>query len=120
MSNSTEKINGGKMLAARIVSYVFLAFVTVLSLFSFYLLIINATRSNAQLQAGFTLLPKEHFIDNLVKAWNDTALFSIPRGLLNSFIVAACSSILTTYFSAMTAYGIHVYDFKGKKAVFTF
>lgn len=105
---------------SRAVAYVFLAFVTVLSLFSFYLLIINSTRSNWELQAGFTLLPSTHFIENLNTALTDDALFSIPKGLLNSFIIAASSALLTTYFSAMTAYGIHVYDFKGKKFIFTF
>lgn len=108
------------LLIARIISYIFLALVTFLSLFAFYLLIINATRSNAQLQAGFELFPKEHFIDNLVKAWNDTALFTIPQGLLNSFIVAAATSILTTYFSAMTAYGLYVYKFRGSGVAFKF
>ena len=105
---------------SRALAYIFLVFVTILSLFSFYLLIINATRSNAELQAGFTLLPSTNFGNNLVTALTDTSLFSIPRGLLNSFIVAASSALLTTYFSAMTAYGIHVYDFKGKKFIFTF
>ena len=65
-------------------------------------------------------MPSGNFGNNLVKALTDTSLFSIPRGLLNSFIVAASSALLTTYFSAMTAYGIHVYDFKGKKFIFTF
>ncbi len=115
-----DKSNTTSLVISRVVSYIFLAFVTILSLFSFYLLIINATRSNAQLQAGFTLLPKEHFIDNLVTAWNDTSLFFLPQGMLNSFIVAALTCILTTYFSAMTAYGVCVYDFKGKKAVHKF
>lgn len=105
---------------SRALAYIFLVFVTILSLFSFYLLIINATRSNNELQAGFTLLPSSNFGNNLVKALTDTSLFTIPRGLLNSFIVAASSALLTTYFSAMTAYGIHVYDFKGKKFIFTF
>ncbi len=105
---------------SRALAYIFLVFVTILSLFSFYLLIINATRSNAELQAGFTMLPSTNFGNNLVTALTDTSLFSIPRGLLNSFIVAASSALLTTYFSAMTAYGIHVYDFKGKKFIFTF
>ena len=102
---------------SRLLSYIFLAFVTVLSLFSFYLLIINATRSNAQLQAGFEILPKEHFFDNLVTAWNDTSIFFLPQGMLNSFIVAACTCILTSYFSAMTAYGVCVYDFRGRNFV---
>lgn len=110
--NQSERMT---LLVSRIFTYIFLAIVTVLSLFSFYLLIINSTRSNAQLQSGFELLPRENFFNNLVTAWNDTSIFFLPQGMLNSFIVAAATSILTTYFSAMTAYGICVYDFKGKK-----
>ena len=82
-------------------------------------MIVNATRSNAQLQAGFRLLPQEHFWDNLKNAWTDASI-NIPRGMLNSLFIAAVSSALTTYFSALTAYGVHVYDFKGKNLVFTF
>lgn len=108
-----------QLLITRIVVYAILIFLTVLCLFSFYMLIINSTRSNGQLQAGFRILPQEHFLDNLKNAWNDASI-NIPRGMLNSLIVAGTSAILTTYFSALTAYGIHVYNFKGKKFVFTF
>ncbi len=103
----------------RIVVYAILIFLTVLCLFSFYLMIVNATRSNGQLQAGFRLLPQEHFLDNLKNAWTDASI-NIPRGMLNSLFIAAVSAALTTYFSALTAYGVHVYDFKGKNLVFTF
>ncbi len=107
------------MTLLRIVVYAILIFLTVLCLFSFYLMIVNATRSNAQLQAGFRLLPQEHFWDNLKNAWTDASI-NIPRGMLNSLFIAAVSAALTTYFSALTAYGVHVYDFKGKNLVFTF
>ena len=107
------------LLFSRILVYIFLALITVLCLFSFYMLIINSSRSNAQLQAGFTLVPGGHFLDNLRNAWTDASI-DIPRGMLNSLIIAVCTSALTTYFSAMTAYGVHVYDFKGKNLVFTF
>ncbi len=108
-----------QLLLARIVVYAILIFLTILCLFSFYMLIINSTRSNGQLQAGFRLLPQEHFWDNLKNAWTDASI-NIPRGMLNSLFIAGASSLLTTYFSALTAYGIHVYDFKGKKALFAF
>ena len=108
-----------KLIFLRIIVYTILVFLCILCLFFFYLMIINATRSNAQLATGFTLLPREHFIDNLVNAWNDASI-NIPRGMLNSLIIALSSSVLTTYFSALTAYGIHVYDFKGKKLIFAF
>ena len=108
-----------QILIARVLVYAILAFLTILCLFFFYLLIINSTRSNGQLQAGFSALPRGHFLDNLKNAWFDASI-NIPRGMLNSLIIAGCSAALTTYFSALTAYGVHVYDFKLKKPVFIF
>ena len=104
---------------SRFVVYLILIFLTVLCLFSFVMMIVNSSRSNAQLQAGFTLSWGGHFLDNLKNAWNDASI-NIPRGMLNSFVIAACNAVLTTYFSALTAYGIHVYDFKFKNAMFMF
>ena len=49
------------MTLLRVVVYAILIFLTILCLFSFYLMIVNASRSNAQLQAGFRILPQEHF-----------------------------------------------------------
>ena len=108
-----------KLTVLRIIVYAILIFLSILCLFFFYLMIINATRSNAQLATGFTLTPKSHFLDNLVNAWNDSSI-NIPRGMLNSLIIALSTAVLTTYFSALTAYGIHAYEFKGKKMIFTF
>ena len=104
---------------SRVVVYAILIFLSILCLFSFYMLFVNATRSNADLQGGFRLLPSNYFFKNLVSAWNDASI-SIPRGMLNSFSIAACTAVLATYCSALTAYGIHAYDFKLKKLAFTF
>ena len=103
----------------RIVVYAILIFLSVLCLFSFVMLFINASRSNGQLQAGFTLIPGGHLMDNFKNAWTDSSI-NIPRGLLNSFIIASLTAVLTTYFSALTAYGFQAYDFKGKKFLFGF
>ena len=108
-----------KLAILRVIVYTILIFLCVLCLFFFYLMIVNASRSNAQLATGFSILPKGNFIVNLKNAWNDSSI-NIPRGMLNSLFIALATAVLTTYFSALTAYGIHVYDFKGKKLVFTF
>ncbi len=119
--NNKENTKGRvQLIIARTVAYIILLFLASLCLFSFVMLIVNASRSNNQLQAGFTLTPGGHFMDNLKEAWNDTSLIAIPRGMLNSFIIATSSAILTTYFSALTAYGIHVYRFKLRKFAFYF
>ncbi len=106
-----------KTTTARVLSYIFLGFVTLISLFPLYLLLINSTRSHIEINAGFSMLPSMNLPLNFQKAAAGGGLWA---GLLNSFIVATASSLLSCYFSAMTAYGIHVYDFKLKKFAFTF
>lgn len=103
----------------RIFSYIFLIILTIICLFSFYILLINSTRYHAEITRGFTLLPGKAFFKNLKNLLAD-ANMPVLRGMRNSFIVASASAILTTYFSSLTAYAIHAYDFKGKKAVFSF
>ncbi len=119
MKNNQNTKARVSLIVTRVVVYAILIFLSLLCLFSFYLLIVNASRSNAQLQAGFSPLPREHFLDNLRNAWTDQSI-NIPRGMLNSFFVAMSSALLTTYFSALTAYGIHAYRFKGRRAAFLF
>ena len=103
----------------RIIAYVVLIIVTVMCLFWFYVLFINATRSNAALKRGFTLIPGSYLGKNLYSLFHNSNL-PIIRGLLNSLIVALCTAGLSTYFSTMTAFAIHAYDFKLKKFMFTF
>ena len=119
MKNNANKKAEIKLLISRIVVYAILIFLSFLCLFFFYLMFVNSTRSNAQLQSGFTLVPQNNLFTNLYNAWHDGDI-NIPVGMKNSFIIALCSAILTTYFSALTAYGTYVYNFKLKKAVHLF
>ena len=120
MNSMSENTKGRvKLIILRVVVYFILIFLTFLCLFFFYLMVINASRSNAQLATGFSLLPKGNFFVNLKNAWNDASI-NIPRGMMNSLFIALSSAIITTYFSALTAYGVHVYNFRGKRFVFTF
>ena len=113
-----NKSKGINIVVRRIIAYVVLVILTVLCLVWFYLLFVNATRSKGELISGFTPLPSTHFIKN----WNGMLHSTQPivRGMLNSVFVAACSAALCTYFSTMTAYAIHTYRFKARKAALTF
>ena len=104
--------------ARRAIAYIVLILVTFMCLFWFYVLFINATRGHAQIQMGFSAIPGDQFLHNWTKLMNSTQ--PVWHGLFNSVFIAICSAILTTYFSTMTAYAIHVYNFKLKNIMFTF
>ena len=112
-----EKVTGG-IKARRFVAYVVLIFFTILCLFWFYILFINATRTNSALKEGFTVIPGTNAWNN----WTNLVHGTMPiwNGLFNSFIIAGLSAALSTYFSAVTAYAIHVYNFKFRNIFFTF
>ena len=102
-----------------IFAHIVLVVLAFLCLFFFYILIINATRSHADLQKGFSALPGGHFLDNLKNVANDGS-FPMFRGILNSLIISASSAAICTYFSSLTAYGLYAYQFKLRKVAFTF
>lgn len=104
--------------ARRVIAYIVLVVISFLCLFWFYVLFVNATRSHAELTKGFTALPSGSFLKNWINLIHSPQ--PVVSGLINSLIVAGLSAVLCTYFSSMTAYAIHAYDFKLKKFMFTF
>ncbi|MBL8050646.1 MAG: carbohydrate ABC transporter permease [Anaerolineales bacterium] len=97
----------------RVFIYLVLIFILILVIVPIWLLLVNATRSTVEIQQGLSALPSTHLVDNynilLGRGLN------ITRGFANSLYVSGISTIITVYFSMLTAYGIVVYDFKGKK-----
>lgn len=110
--------SGASVTTRRIVAYIVLILITFLCLFWFYVLFINATRSHSDLTKGFTLIPGGNALEN----WNNLMHSTQPvvSGMRNSLIIAICAAALSTYFSTMTAFAIHAYEFKIKNAMFTF
>ena len=102
-----------------VLAYILLLILTFLCLFFFYILIVNSTRSHAQIMKGFSAVPGKAFIVNLKHVIHD-ANIPVLSGIKNSLIVSAGAAALATYFSAMTAYGLYAYSFKFRKAAFIF
>lgn len=96
--------------------YLFLIALAVTCFIPFWLMLINATRTGNEIMTGFSLLPGSSFFDNMSIV---QANLDLPRGFMNSLFIAVCSTALVSYFSAMTAYGLAFYKFKGSQAVFT-
>ena len=102
----------------RTLCYIVLILLSILCLFSFYVLVINTTRSHPDIQKGFSLLPGRSFFNNLKNLLKDANL-PVLSGMFNSLVVAGGSALLSVYFSALTAYAIHAYNFRFKNLAFT-
>jgi multiple sugar transport system permease protein len=105
----------------RVIAYVVLILLVIISLLPFYLLFINATREKTQV--GIKFVPQGLLVSNFKKLFSDDYTSNYGnffRSFANSMIIAVLSTALSVYFSALTAYAIHVYDFKLKKAAHTF
>ena len=109
--NCTEQTN-----TKRTMIYVLCIALSILSLLPFWLMIVNATRNSVQIQSGVSLLPST-FLDHNISVLR-TKDFQVMTGFKNSAIIAFGSTLVSVYFSALTAYGLTVYKFKGSKFLY--
>ena len=121
LNRENKKLKSEKpaLYTERVLVYLFLTILTILCIFPFWILLVNSTRASTQIQKSFSMW----FGSSLGKNWSGLmANNNIPTrtALINSIWISFVSAILTVYFSALTAYAIQVYDFKGKKFVAAF
>jgi multiple sugar transport system permease protein len=102
----------------RVSVYIVLFILLAITIIPIWVLLVNATRSTAEIQQGLGFLPSTHLIENYnlligkgINLW---------QGFRNSIFIATTTTIITVYFSFLAAYGIVVYDFKGKKLFYSF
>ena len=108
INNDKVKLN-----IQRFFIYLFMAVLLVITLIPVWLLLVNATRSTAEIQQGISLLPSSFIVSNY-KILLSKGL-DLPRGFLNSMTIAGATTLVTVYFAMLTAYGLVAYEFKGKK-----
>lgn len=144
------------MLVKKIFIYFMMVFFVIIALVPIYLMLINATRTTEEINAGLALVPGRNAITNwnllvtcgsgikvgtggnFMKILEDPQYsnqfihigefivyftkgkFQIWQGFLNSLIVAVGSTALGIYFSSLTAYSLHVYNYKGRKFIWAF
>lgn len=98
-----------------IIIYLLLGILAVSCMVPFLLMLVNATRSGNEIMSSFTLIPGDSLKENWDAVWS---YFNLFLGMWNSLKVAIPATLLTSYFSALTAYALAVYKFKGKKVIF--
>jgi len=118
--NKSTTINRRKYSASDIavytIGYIFLALLVVISVVPFWIVLINATRDGMAISTqGLTIFPGGALRANYEILVANVNIF---RGFYNSLKIAVLVTVLSSYFSALTAYGFYMYKFKGNNFLF--
>lgn len=114
-----SKSSNAPQIAMKSVKYLVCIILSLLSILPFWIMLMNATRSTPEIQgSALSLVPSKYLIDNLNILLNKS--FNPLTGFFNSLIIASGATVLTVYFSSLTAYALTVYDWKLRQPFFTF
>jgi multiple sugar transport system permease protein len=105
----------------RFIIHIIMIFLALLALTPIYLMLVNATRSTAEINRGISFMPGKSLGFNwkFLLAHDMKPMMDPLRGLFNSAFIAVSTTVLSVYFSCMTAYGLHVYRFAGRRVLWT-
>ncbi|MDR2952836.1 MAG: carbohydrate ABC transporter permease [Treponema sp.] len=103
----------------KIIVQIIMIFLGLLAIIPIYLVLINATRTTEQINAGISIIPNTNTLFNwgVLKSRGMDQGISVLGGFKNSAIISISATVLSVYFSAMTAYGLHVYRFTGRRVL---
>ena len=106
----------------RVIKEIVFVILCIMSIIPFLILFVNASRTSEAIKAGLSLIPGGNLATNWANfnAKQNGMQLTVFKAMINSFVIAVPSTLLSVYFSTLTAYGIHVYDFKLKKAAWSF
>ena len=104
---------------SKTIVYVVCIFLSILSLFPFWIMFINATRGTFEIQQNsIALLPSTHLINNLKILLSKS--FNPITGFINSLLISTGATLCAVYFSSLTAYGLVAYSWRLRQPFFTF
>ena len=116
--SSVQKTKKSRSLMFKVVAYTVCIVLAILSIMPFWIMFVNATRDTYQIQQdALSLIPSDNLMNNIKILLGKT--FDPIKGLTNSMIVSVSSTLVTIYFSALTAYGLVAYNWKLRKPFFT-
>ena len=103
---------------SNLIIYLVCIILAVLSILPFWIMIANATRSTVQIQShAISLMPSTHLLENMKVLTGKT--FNPITGFINSLVIATGATVLSVYFSTLTAYALVAYEWKMRQPFFT-
>lgn len=132
-----ESMKGGyhaRIIATKVIVYIVCIALTIMAILPFVIMVFSASKSRFEINSSYldwapkitntlavSLLPSGHFIENAkYLLFSKTLALPFGRGFINSAIIAVGATVLSVYFSALTAYGFAVYRFKLNKPLYAF
>lgn len=107
--------NKGKVKISKVLIYIMLILLLLLSIVPFYLVLVNSTHDSFDIVTKLNLLPGKYTGENYATMQSHV---NIWRGFLNSLCIAIPFTAFTGYFGALTAFGFAKYKFKGRNILF--
>ncbi len=103
---------------------VVLVILTVICLLPIWILFVNSTREAQDItNKAFSVIPDTNFFKNIESIVNfdkeGKINYDAMIGYRNSAIITISCTVLTVFFSSLTAYGLVVYDFKASGPAYT-
>ena len=101
-----KKIDGGmkaKRITGDVITYIFLAVMCIVWLLPFFWVIAQSFRDGKG-QFISTFLPTAYTIKNYTALFTEKSVMNFPRMFLNTFGIACCSCLISTFFVLSVAY----------------
>lgn len=104
--------------AFRVFAYALCIFLAILSLFPFIIMLVNATRDTPSIQSNPISFVFGTNLKRNFEILTGKEMFNPLVGLKNSIIISVGATVLTVYFSTLTAYALVAYEWKLKGPFF--
>lgn len=102
----------------RVFAYALCIFLAILSLFPFIIMLVNATRDTPSIQSNPISFAFGTNLKRNFEILTGKEMFNPMVGLKNSIIISVGATVLTVYFSTLTAYALVAYEWKLKGPFF--
>ena len=112
-----KKKDGGmraKRLTGDIITYIILASMCVIWLMPFFWVIMQSFRDGIG-QYISTFLPQAYTLNNYKALFTDFSVMNFPRMFLNTFFVACCTCVISTFFVLAVSYSLSRVKWKMRK-----
>ena len=103
-----------RRLTADIITYIILASMCVIWLLPFFWVIMQSFRDGIG-QYISTFLPQAYTLNNYKALFTDFSVINFPRMFLNTFFVACCSCVVSTFFVLAVSYSLSRVKWKMRK-----